>query len=181
MRISILILIMILVSSIDIFGQETDDFLMYTPESQKYPVLIKKIIIKSSLMDLDDKEKGYIEYLERFYLKIINEKTKEFEKNSSKITRTINNKNRSLKDARKSVRRNAQLYLEIGYTFIESLEYLKKNLGRTKFDKLFYSNEISLFNDMDFGLSRMNSEENDEDDDTLESTGIEEEEGEIEQ
>ncbi len=181
MRIITLTLLLITLCTQSLYSQQSNNYLMYTPESDKYTILIKEIILKSKLLDLEEKEKGYIEYLERFYLKILNEKTKDFKKNSTRITETINSKNRSLKDARKSVRKNAQLYLEIGYTFIESLDYLKKNLGRTKFDKLFYSDELSLFieKDEDLGRKSNNADESDDQYD-FEQTGIEEE-GEIEE
>lgn len=148
--------------------------LKFNPKNNKYALILNELIIKSRLLDLNEKEKGNVSYLESFYLDILDKKTDEYNENQIKIMEIVQTKGSNLKAARRIIRKNAELNLQLGYTFIESLEYIKTNLGVNNFNKLMHSSELELFNISEFSRDKSGSDENEFNTD-FESTGIEEE------
>ncbi|MGH7885521.1 MAG: hypothetical protein ACRENO_07490, partial [Thermodesulfobacteriota bacterium] len=134
MRILLLIILTFVILNTSLYAENSENLFQYNLDNKKYPIILTEIIVKSKLLDLDEKEKGYISYLEKFYLKVLNEKTESYNKNNMELKNIFRNKNINLKESRKIVRENAELYLQIGYTFIESLDYLKNNLEYQKFE-----------------------------------------------
>lgn len=170
-----LIIISIVCFETNVYAQNNNYFLTYSPESNKYPIILTEALLKAELLDLSEKERGYLVYFRRFYLKLINEKSKEYNNGNLRLTRTLNNKNSSLRQAKKIFRKNALLYQQLGLIYIESLEYLKKNLGRSNYEKLFFTDEIDLFTEKDKSLAGKKESDEKSYEDNFEQTGIEEE------